>query len=226
MQQLQSKLGDTAFLAKTFGAENVNAAQFMIKNNALFSEMTGKVTGTHVALEQAAVRTQTYAHQMKVARANIDDFKISVFSSVSSLLPHTGIALEIGAEFLQMAPALMAAGQMLSGVGRGVMWLTKIQNIQMIATKMMTAAQWLLNIAMNANPIGLIVAGVALLAAGIYWAYQKFDAFRGPAQRVYHPKHTGGGAGSCTPRGASRVPLLWISPPHHQRQDPAICAGF
>jgi|Deesub1362A_J573_1020465.scaffolds.fasta_scaffold00715_16 TP901 family phage tail tape measure protein len=36
------------------------------------------------------------------------------------------------------------------------------------ATKAWAAAQWLLNAAMNANPIGLIIAGVAALAAGAY----------------------------------------------------------
>ena len=48
-----------------------------------------------------------------------------------------------------------------------------------ITTKLLTAAQWDWNAAMKANMIGLIVTGIVALAAGIYWAYKKFDWFRG-----------------------------------------------
>ncbi len=42
-----------------------------------------------------------------------------------------------------------------------------------------TAAQWLWNIAMDANPIGLVIAGVALLVGTIMYAWDKFGVFRG-----------------------------------------------
>ena len=40
------------------------------------------------------------------------------------------------------------------------------------------AAQWALNVAMNANPIGLIVAGIAALVAVLVWAWETFSGFR------------------------------------------------
>lgn len=43
----------------------------------------------------------------------------------------------------------------------------------------MTLAQWALNVAMDANPIGLVIVGIAALSAAIVWAYNKFDWFRG-----------------------------------------------
>jgi len=46
------------------------------------------------------------------------------------------------------------------------------------ATKVWTAGQWLLNAALTANPIGLVVAGIALLVAGFILAYKKSDTFR------------------------------------------------
>ena len=46
------------------------------------------------------------------------------------------------------------------------------------ATKVWAAAQWLLNAAMTANPIGLIIAGVAALVAGVVLAYQNVGWFR------------------------------------------------
>jgi hypothetical protein len=43
------------------------------------------------------------------------------------------------------------------------------------ATKAWTAAQWLLNAAMNANPIGLVVAGVVALGAAAYYVIKHWD---------------------------------------------------
>lgn len=46
------------------------------------------------------------------------------------------------------------------------------------ATKVAAAGQWLLNAAMNANPIMLVVTGLALLAGGFILAYNKCEWFR------------------------------------------------
>ena len=46
------------------------------------------------------------------------------------------------------------------------------------ATKVWTAAQWLLNVAMDANPIGLIILAIVALAAGIYLLWTHSAAFR------------------------------------------------
>ncbi|MGL5270183.1 MAG: phage tail tape measure protein [Selenomonadaceae bacterium] len=46
------------------------------------------------------------------------------------------------------------------------------------ATRTMAAGQWALNAAMSANPIGLVIAGVAALVAIGYVVYQNFDTVR------------------------------------------------
>ena len=48
-----------------------------------------------------------------------------------------------------------------------------------IATQAMTGAQWLLNAAMSANPIGLIVAGFVALGTGIAFLLDKLGIFSG-----------------------------------------------
>jgi len=45
------------------------------------------------------------------------------------------------------------------------------------ATGIATAAQWLWNIALTANPIGLIIVAIAALVAGIVWVATKTDWF-------------------------------------------------
>jgi hypothetical protein len=47
-----------------------------------------------------------------------------------------------------------------------------------VATQAMAAAQWLLNAAMTANPIGLVVVALAALAAGFVLAWQHSETFR------------------------------------------------
>jgi len=54
-----------------------------------------------------------------------------------------------------------------------------------IANAFAAAKQWLLNIAMNANPIGLLITGFAALVAGVVWAYNKFDWFRNGVNSVW-----------------------------------------
>jgi hypothetical protein len=46
------------------------------------------------------------------------------------------------------------------------------------ATKAWTATQWLLNAALSANPLGLVVIAVAALVAAVIIAYKKSDTFR------------------------------------------------
>lgn len=47
-----------------------------------------------------------------------------------------------------------------------------------VATKAAAAAQWLLNAALSANPIGLVVLAIAGLVAGLVIAYKKSETFR------------------------------------------------
>jgi hypothetical protein len=46
------------------------------------------------------------------------------------------------------------------------------------ATKVWAAGQWILNAALTANPIGLIIVGVAALIGALVLAYKKSDTFR------------------------------------------------
>jgi hypothetical protein len=46
------------------------------------------------------------------------------------------------------------------------------------AQKVLTAGQWALNVAMRANPIGLIITALTLLVGGLIYAYNKSETFR------------------------------------------------
>lgn len=56
-----------------------------------------------------------------------------------------------------------------------------------------TGVQWLLNAALSANPIGLIVLAIAALVAGVVWAYKNVDWFREAVDKGWAALKTFGG---------------------------------
>lgn len=97
-----------------------------------------------------------------------------------------GAAIASGAE--TAAIWLMLKGSAIAGAAATVAanlraaasWVAS--NAAMIATsvasKAVAAAQWLVNAAMSANPIGIVVVALAALAAGLVYAYQNSEQFR------------------------------------------------
>ncbi|TKA11749.1 phage tail tape measure protein [Actinacidiphila oryziradicis] len=65
-----------------------------------------------------------------------------------------------------------------------------LQKVQLIATtiaeKAAAVAQWALNVAMDANPVVLIVIAIAALVAGLVYAYTHFAAFRNVVNAAFH----------------------------------------
>ncbi len=53
------------------------------------------------------------------------------------------------------------------------------------ATKVVTAAQWLLNAALRANPIGIVVTAIAVLVAALVLLYKKNETVRAIIQAVW-----------------------------------------
>ena len=53
-----------------------------------------------------------------------------------------------------------------------------VQTAITVATKAWTAAQWLLNIAMNANPIAVVATVIGVLTGAVIYCWNKFAGFR------------------------------------------------
>jgi hypothetical protein len=59
------------------------------------------------------------------------------------------------------------------------------QRVVRAATIAWSVAQWALNIAMRANPIGLVITAITLLAGAVIYAYTHFEGFRNIVNGVF-----------------------------------------
>lgn len=77
--------------------------------------------------------------------------------------------------------ALADSGDLLNVITESTIVKTTLAKATQLAsataTGVMTAAQWALNAALNANPIGLVVIAIAALVAGVVVAYNKVGWF-------------------------------------------------
>lgn len=192
LDALKPKLSDVTFLAKTFGVENVSAAQFLITNASAVDEMTKAVTGTNVAQEQAAIRTDTTAQKMARMRANIDDIKISFFGATGASAPYIALLGESMPLLVGFSASMHLLGKTVDLAKNAILQKIVVNTALSVASKTSAAATWLmstaqaaLNAVMSANPIALVVIGVAALAAGVVYAYKHSDKFREVVDKVW-----------------------------------------
>jgi TP901 family phage tail tape measure protein len=80
LRELQPLLNDAGALVKTFGTENAVAATNLISLTDRTDELTGKLTGTNSAYEQAETRTNTLGHALMELKNSF----LSLFTSVGS----------------------------------------------------------------------------------------------------------------------------------------------
>lgn len=90
-----------------------------------------------------------------------------------------GVVLSLAAAFgtLVAITKVHAAVMAVQAVG-GLLAYLKGTKLVSAAIRTWTAVQWLLTAALTANPIGIVIAAVAALVAGVVIAYQKSQTFR------------------------------------------------
>ena len=148
--------------------------------NVIMGELA-KTTGG--AMAQSA---DTAAGQMKIMQNQTAELQESLGAAllpvVEALVPVMVGLADVAAENEGVIKALVAVVAGLAAailIANGAMKLYAAGQLAVkAATAAWTAAQWLLNAALNANPIGLIVLALAAVAAGIYLAYTRSETFR------------------------------------------------
>ena len=87
------------------------------------------------------------------------------------------IKVQVGQMLIPFESFLTQAAEMGTAAS-GIIQLSQAINATGIATKAWTAAQWLLNAALDANPIGIIVMALGALAGALIYAYNHSEDFR------------------------------------------------
>lgn len=193
IENLGNKNLSTAELTKMFGAQNVVAAQVMVNSAERFDEFTEKVTGTGVALEQARTRVDNLKGDFKGLVSITSDYLIVMGGWISKglrpavqwtiallkalketptfLRENKDLFIALGIALVTFNGAqIIATGLMLKDIA--------VKKAQAIWTGAVTLAQNLLNTAMTANPIGLVVKAVGLLTAGFVILYNRSEKVR------------------------------------------------
>ena len=80
LQNLSKKTGDTSFMIKMFGAENMAAAVQLAKNAVKVRNLTKAVTGTTEAHKQAAIQANNVAGAWRKLGQDWDNFATSITS--------------------------------------------------------------------------------------------------------------------------------------------------
>lgn len=141
----------------------------------------------------ASAAAATYSGQMQILQHQFQNVKEDIGLMVVQLLIKLKPAMESGIELFkngvtwirEHSTELKAFGVAIGvvAIAWGVYQIPLIATT--IATSLMTAAQWALNIALNANPIGIVVGALAVLAGGLYYAWQKSETFRGSVLGIW-----------------------------------------
>lgn len=176
-------------LAKVFSAVLVPALQGL--GNLMADNQTAVtlLVGAYTAWKAISIASSIYATMVSLSA------QVAVLGLNTAAWVRNTIAM-VASKAETLALAAMYAGEFLAGIARTTAALVLqtaawvAQNVALVAYKAVqlaitaasyvwTAAQWLLNIALDANPIGLVIIAVAALIAIIVLIVSNLDWFRG-----------------------------------------------
>lgn len=125
-------------------------------------------------------------------KARVETLRREFDMWVQSQINGQGVSSTAVAAIGSFGPAALGAagslGAMVSGLaainlGAGIAKVTQLASAA--ATGVWTGAQWLLNAALTANPIGIVILAIVAIVAAIVIAYKKSETFRAIVQALW-----------------------------------------
>ena len=178
-------------LQSTFTADSIKGLNLMLNAGvdeaAKFEEELRNSGGA--ASEMSKIMNDNLNGDLTALGSKLEGVQIAIYEKfepalrsgvdvLDSLLDAINFVVNHSTEFIA------ALGAMAAGVAAYVGYTTALKIMEngwkslTIVTKLQTAAQTALNIAMNLNPIGLIIAGIVALVAAFVILWNKSEAFR------------------------------------------------
>lgn len=170
------KIQRTAVIQKVFGEEAGRFVVSAVESLELYDKTMGAVAEKSKFAgsmnEEFQKQLQTSAVQAQIARNGLNDMAISLGEKLLPIV-YSGAQLfqsfAFGvSSFIQMTGPIVP---MIAAFAAAMVTL----NAAVIAGKIAMLA---FNVVLAANPIGLVIAAISALAAGVVWAYDKFETFR------------------------------------------------
>ncbi len=168
-------------LGKT-ASELTGAEQNQALLNAVLVQGQSTINKSAQATMTASEKTQALKASISDTASTIGTFLLPAVTTITGWITNVITKVKEWTEENEgLAKAITIAGSvlgvLLTGIGGGILLFVKmvttissfvnIVKTLEITTKLATAAQWLWNVALSANPIGLVVTAVAALIAGI-----------------------------------------------------------
>lgn len=170
LKELGKIAKDDTALFKVFGAENLVAGGILLNNSDKVQTFNDKLTGTSIAFEQQAKNNATLTKRLE----QLGNAWTNLFTSSDQA---NGVLSVISGTIAFLADNLSAVITVL-GIATGVFVAYKLGvMLASLATAELTIAQGALNAVMALNPVGLIVAGIAVLIGLITTVIVKFDTW-------------------------------------------------
>lgn len=200
LEELGQKNLNVTEMTKLFGKENVVAAQILVENRAKVDQYTKAVTGTSVAVEQAAINTDNYAGDLKAMDSALEGVKIGIGEFLNAALrPLVQGFVAFLLAMKELPKFIKDNRELIIGLGVAILTLnaaniataastlaaTAAEKGRAIATQASAVATRLLNAAMAANPIGLVIAAVSALVGAFLYFYRTNEKVRSAVHGTY-----------------------------------------
>lgn len=200
VENLSKKNLTAAEYTELFGRENVSAGIALVSSTDKLKDWTKQIEEGGGAAAMFAEKTKSSTFEQKKAEAEYANVRqelgekllpvyTSIYKGTLNLISGTiRLAMGLGEIpkfvkenkelFIALAVAIISLNTANISAAASAIAHAAAEKGRAIATKATTAAQWLMNAAMSANPIGLVIAALAALTGGLIWAYKNIDGFR------------------------------------------------
>lgn len=184
----KSLTGLVGILGKKTGQYVGDVISFLVKNEKPIEKTGGAIASIVGSLAKGA--WSAVAGALKLIGGHSKDASKGmngVASATANIAKHKGAIETIGKGIVTYFAISKLAGigkaflGIASGIGKAIGFMRSLSTAQRLAAKASgeeTAAQWLLNTAMDANPIGIVVVALGALTASLVAAYKYIKPFR------------------------------------------------
>jgi len=126
---------------------------------------------------QAVVYGNSTAGSIAKVKDRIDEWKESIGAALGPAQPFIALLPSMSAGMSMVGLLAGPASAAVTAFGNSAAFTAVKAGVIRAATLAWASVQWLLNVALSANPIGLVVVAIAALVAGVIWAYKNVGWF-------------------------------------------------